>query len=169
VWCNILRGVSPVFCGGVELGHELAVRGPGGGQVVALFFELEAEAGDLLLELADLLVEGVDVGGCREPGLTPGLFAERLRQPFFQLPDAGVQPDGAFMGSEQVRLQGCPGDGGPRAVAGGRRSGLEGVDLLEEVAVPVEEGAVDRGFSELKMIIDIVQVRGVSRTRAGSR
>jgi hypothetical protein len=58
-----------VFCRGVELGYELAVRGAGGGQVVASFFELEEEADDLLLQLADLLVEGVDVGGCREPCL----------------------------------------------------------------------------------------------------
>ena len=106
MWCNILRGVSRVFCRGVELGHELAVRRPGGGQVVALFFELEAEVNDLLLQLAHLLVKGIDVGGYREPGLAPGLFAERLRQPFLQLPDAGVQPGGAFVGSEQVRLQG---------------------------------------------------------------
>src|SRR5271163_3746456 len=71
-------GVSSTFCRGVELSHELTVRGPGGGQVVALLFELESEVDDLLLHLADLLVEGVDVGGCREPGLAPGLLAERL-------------------------------------------------------------------------------------------
>ena len=83
--------------------------------------------------------------GAREPGLAPGLFAERLGQAFFQLPDAGVQPDGALVGGEQVGLQGGPGDGGPGAAAGGRRPGFEGVDLLEQVAVPVEEGAVHRG------------------------
>jgi hypothetical protein len=33
---------------------------------------------DLLLQLADLVVEGVDAGRRREPGLAPGLFAERL-------------------------------------------------------------------------------------------
>ena len=70
--------MSPVFCRGVELGHELAVRGPGRGQVLALFFELEPQVDDLLPQLADLLVEGVDVGGRGEPGLAPGLFAERL-------------------------------------------------------------------------------------------
>ena len=124
MWCNVLaRRVTGVWRG-VELGHELAVGGPGGGEVFALFFELEAQVDGLLLQLGDLLVEGVDVGGRAEPGLAPGLFAERFRQTFFQLLDAGVQPDGAFVGGEQVGLQGCPGDGrpGPSPVAGGAAS-----------------------------------------------
>ena len=73
------------------------------------------------------------------------------------------------MGGEQVGLQRGGGDGRAGGAAAGGRGGLEGMDLAEQVAVPVEEAAVDRGFSELKMIIDIVRVRGVSRTRAGLR
>ena len=38
---------------------------------------------------------------------------------FSELPDAGVQPDGALVGGEQVGLQRCAGDGGPGAAAGG--------------------------------------------------
>ena len=47
------------------------------------------------------------------------------------------------MGGEQVGLQRCPGDGRAGPFAGGGRGGFEGVDLGEQVAVPVEEGAVD--------------------------
>ena len=32
----------------------------------------------LLLEVGDLLAQGVDVGGRAEPGFAPGLLAERL-------------------------------------------------------------------------------------------
>jgi hypothetical protein len=45
----------------------------------------------VLFELADALVERVDVDGAAEPGLTPGMFAERLGEPFLQLVVAGVE------------------------------------------------------------------------------
>jgi hypothetical protein len=51
----------------VELGHELAVGGAGGGEVLVAFAELEAQVGGLLFEVGDFLVQGVDVGGCAEP------------------------------------------------------------------------------------------------------
>jgi hypothetical protein len=47
------------------------------------------------------------------------------------------------MSGEQVGLQGGPGDGRPGAFAGGGRTGFEGMDLAEQVAVTVEEAAVD--------------------------
>ena len=97
--------MSPVAWRGVELGHELAVGGPGRGEVLALFFELEAQVDGLLFEVGDLLAEGVGVGGGAEPGLAPGLVPERLGQAFFKLAHAGVQPDAALMGGEQVGLQ----------------------------------------------------------------
>ena len=62
-----------------------------------------------------------------------------------ELPDAGGEPDGAFVGGEQVGLQGCAADGGPAVSRRGRRGGFGRVDLLQQVAVPVEEGAVDAG------------------------
>ena len=83
------RGVSSVACRGVELGHELAVGGAGGGEVLVAFFELQAQVDGLLFEVGDLLAEGIDVSGRAEPGFAPGLLAERLGQAFFELPDAG--------------------------------------------------------------------------------
>jgi hypothetical protein len=61
-----------------------------------------------------------------------------------------VQPLGAFAGGEQVGLQRGAGDGRSGCVPGGRWCGLEGVDLVEQVAVPVEEAAVDALLTELK-------------------
>ena len=49
--------------GRVDLGHELAVGGAGGGEVLIAFFELEMQVCHVLLEVGDLLVEGIDVGG----------------------------------------------------------------------------------------------------------
>ena len=46
--------MSPAACRGVELGHEFAVGGPGGGEVLVAFFELEAQVDGLLLEVGDL-------------------------------------------------------------------------------------------------------------------
>ena len=77
VWC---KGDTRVHsaCRGVELGHELAVGCPGGGQVLVAFVELHAQVDDLLLEDGDLVVEGIDVGGRAEPGFLPCLLAERV-------------------------------------------------------------------------------------------
>ena len=97
-------GVSPVF-GRVELIHEFAVGGAGGSEVFVAFLQLQAQADELLLEVGDLLFEGVGVGGGAEPGFPPGLFAERFGEAPFQLLDAGVEPQGAFVGGEQVGLQ----------------------------------------------------------------
>ena len=92
-------------CAGVELSHELAVGCPCCGELVAAFFELEPEVSDLLLEVGDLLAEGVDVGGRAEPGFPPGLLAEGFGEAFLELLDAGVEPGRAFVGGEQVGLQ----------------------------------------------------------------
>jgi hypothetical protein len=135
-------GVSWPACRGVELCHELAVGGPGRGEVVIAFGDLEPQVDGLLLVVGELLIEGIDVGGRAEPGFAPCLLAERLGQPFLELVDAGVEPDGAFVGCEQVGLQRGAGDG--RAGSGGRsrRDGFKSVDLGEQVAVAVKEGAV---------------------------
>ncbi len=85
--------MSLVAWRGVELGHELPVGGPGRGEVLVAFFELEAQVDGLLFEVGDLLAEGVDVGGGAESGLVPGLLAECLGQAFLQQPDAGGEPD----------------------------------------------------------------------------
>ena len=136
---------SALWCG-VELGHELAVGGPGSGEVLVAFFELQAQVGGLLLEMADLLGEGVEVGGHAEAGLAPGLLAECFGGAFLELPGARVQAERAFVGGEQVGLQRGAGDARPGGVvADGGRGGLQGVDLAKKVAVPVEEAAVDPG------------------------
>jgi hypothetical protein len=53
----------------------------------------------------------------------------------FERDDTGAEPEGAFVGGEQVGLQRCPGDGRAGG-AGSGRAGLGGVDLAEQVAVP---------------------------------
>src|SRR5258708_1511796 len=94
---------QPGWC--VESGHEFSVGGSGSGQVFLAFVELLLKVEVVLFELADALVEGVDVGGGTEPGLAPGLFAERFGKPLLQLVDAGVEAGGSFVGSQQIRLQ----------------------------------------------------------------
>ena len=76
---RISCGVSLGSVGVVELGHELAVGGAGGGEFFALFLEVQAQVDGLLFEVDDLLVEGVDVGGCAESGFAPGLLAKGFR------------------------------------------------------------------------------------------
>jgi len=139
---------------GVEPGHELAVGGPGGVEVLVAFLELQPQVDDVLLEVDDPLVELVDVVGCAEPGLAPGLLAEQFGQPFLELLGACGQAGAALLGGQQVGLQRGSADRGPDA-GGVRRLGFGGVDLFEQVGVPVEEGAVDPGFSELRMIMDL--------------
>ena len=80
-----------------------------------------------------------------EPGFAPRLFAERIGQPLLELADAGAEADGAFVGGEQVGLQGCSAHGGSCGVPGRWRGCFGSVDFLEQVAVPVEECAVDAG------------------------
>jgi hypothetical protein len=111
-------------CRRVELGHELTVGGPGCGELVVAFSEMEPQVGGLLFERDDTGVEVVDVGGRAEPGLAPGPLAERLGQALFELLDAGGEPEGAFVGGEQVRLQRRPGDGPGRCRC--RRAGRPG-------------------------------------------
>lgn len=94
---------QPGWC--VESGHEFAVGRPGCGEVFLAFVELLLKVEVVLLELADALVEGVDIGAGAEPGLAPRLFTERFGKPLLQLLDARAEPGGAFVGSEQIGLQ----------------------------------------------------------------
>ena len=99
----------------------------------------------MLLEEDDPLLELVDVFGCAEAGLVPGLLAELLGQSLFQLLDSAGEPGAALLRVEQVGLQRGSADGRAGAAAGARRLRFGGVDLFEEVSVSVEEGAVDAG------------------------
>jgi hypothetical protein len=94
-------------------------------------------AGHLLLELADVI-------GLSEAGLAPDLLAESVGEAVLELADAGGQAGGALVGGEQAGLQRGPGNGRPGCRPGGWQ-GLAGVDLGQQVAVPVEEGAVHPG------------------------
>ena len=77
--------------------------------------------------------------------MPPGLLAERLGEVFFELPDAGVEAGGALVRGEQVSLQRRTGDGGTGGFACCGRACFQDMDLFEQVAVPVEERAVDAG------------------------
>ena len=133
---------QPGWC--VESGHEFAVGGAGGGEVFLAFVELLLKAEVVLFELADALVEGVDVGGGAEPGLVPGLFTERFGQPLLQLLDARAEPGDSLLCSQQIRLQRGACDPGADVLSGDWIC-LQRMDFLEQVGVPVEECAVDRG------------------------
>ncbi len=97
-------GCLPAACR-VELGHELAVGGARGGEVLLAVAELETQVGDLLLESVVVLLERVDAGRGAEPGFLPGVLAEQGGEPAFELLDAGGQPGGSLLGVEQVSLQ----------------------------------------------------------------
>jgi hypothetical protein len=94
---------QPGWC--VKSGHEFAVGGPGGDEVFLAFVELLLKVEVVLFELADALVQGIDIRGSAEPGLAPGLFTERFGQPLLQLLNARGEPGGSLVGSQQIRLQ----------------------------------------------------------------
>ena len=92
-------------CRRVELGHELAVGGTGGSEVLIALFELEAQVDDVLFEGEVLLLERVDADGSAEPGFAPGALAEQVGEPVFELLDAAGEAGGSLLGVEQVGLQ----------------------------------------------------------------
>ena len=102
---SVSVSVSCGWRGCVEPGHQFAVGGAGGGEVLVAFFELQPEVDDLLFEVDDALLKLVDVGGGAESGCAPGLFAEQFGQAFLELVDAGGHAGGALLGGEQVGLQ----------------------------------------------------------------
>lgn len=75
----------------------------------------------------------------------PGLFAEEPGQALLELADTGVEAGGTLVRGEQVSPQRGAGDCRAWFPVCRGRGGLQRVDLLEQVAVPVEEGAVDAG------------------------
>ena len=85
VWCKRdARCDHRLAAWGVEPGHEVAVRGPGGGEVLGAFLELQTEVDGLLFEVGDLHLELVDVGWARRV-----LIRARLSR---RCPGTGVSP-----------------------------------------------------------------------------
>ena len=72
------------------MGHEFAVGGAGGVEVLGVFVEFVAELDDALLKGGDAVLELFDVVVGAEPGLGPDLFAEQFGELAFELADAGV-------------------------------------------------------------------------------
>ena len=130
-------------CRGVELGHEPRWRRgprPGPGRVL----QLQAQVDGLLLEMGDLLAEGIDVSLRAEPGFAPGLLAERLDRRFSSRRTrrlAALSVRGRRAGRLAARRRRRRAGG----AAGGGQGSFESVDLAEQVAVPVEEGPVHGG------------------------
>ena len=59
----------------VDQGHEFAVGGAGGLQLPVAVLQLKFQVCGLLLQVRDLVLEVVDVGGLAEPGLAEHLLA----------------------------------------------------------------------------------------------
>ena len=57
---------SSIGSGCVDAGHEVAVRGSGCVEVLAAFFQLQAQVDGLLFEVGDLRLELLDVGWSAE-------------------------------------------------------------------------------------------------------
>jgi len=76
VWCKQARGGSLLGVFEVDAGHEFAVGGACGGEVLVAFLKLKTQVADVLFERHDLLAELVDIAGGAEPGFTPGVGAE---------------------------------------------------------------------------------------------
>lgn len=131
----------------VEPGHHFAVGGPRGAQFLGAVIDLKSKIHDLLFEFGDASLQLVDVVGRADAGFSPGFLAECGGEVFLELLNPGGQPGGSLLGVEQVGLQRCPGDRGVRWVKNG--FGCSGMDLVEQIAVPVEEAAIDsRGFGD---------------------
>ena len=73
---RVSAGVSSGWRGCVEPGHQFAVGGAGGGEVLVAFFELQPGVNDLLFERYDALLKRVDVSGSAESCCAPGSIAE---------------------------------------------------------------------------------------------
>jgi hypothetical protein len=59
---------------GVELGHEFAIGGAGGGEFFGAFLELAAQLEELLFAVGECGLQAVKIVGCAESavGATPG-------------------------------------------------------------------------------------------------
>ena len=126
----------------VQFGEELAVSAPSGRELVGPLGELDPDVRQLCCKSGDAAMELFDVVGGTEAGLAPGLFADQLGETTFEALNLGGVAGASLLGGVQVGLERGPAD---RSRAGGRRLPGERPELFEELAMAVEEAAVDPG------------------------
>ena len=135
--CHRWRGVALSWAMSSRLAARAAAR------FLVAFLELQAQVNGLLLEMGDVLAEGIDVGGRANPDSRHACSPSAWDWRFSSCRTRAARPP-ECMGGEQVGLQRRAGDGGPAVpVAGG--GALRERGLAEQVAVPVEEGPVHGG------------------------
>ncbi|MFD9223489.1 hypothetical protein ACFWDI_26600 [Streptomyces sp. NPDC060064] len=140
---TVRRGASNRFYA-VQLRHQLPVRGACGGEVLVPFCEFVTKVEDLLLQFDDSAGERFDVGGGAETGGFPGGLSECLGEPPFEPADVRGQTAVAGRAIRDVSQQRLAADMRPGRRAG-RRLGRAGEDGRVQVAVPVDQTAVDAG------------------------
>ncbi len=137
------RELNPaVLSGVVHVRERLSVGGPRRFESLVTFFQLVSQLDDLLFQGHNLSLEPVDICGCPQPGFVPCLLAEQLGQLLLRLlVVAGQSPD-AGLGLGRIGPQRCHRH--QRRVPFGRQQvGLGGVDLGEQIGMPIEKCAVD--------------------------
>lgn len=88
----------------VELGHQLAVRGAGGGKVVVALLDFQLQVDHLLLEGGDPGLELLGVLGTADAGLAPDLLAQDLAEAAFEAASVGGEPGGSGVRGQQIGL-----------------------------------------------------------------
>ncbi len=106
-------------------------------EFVGALAELAANVSHLGPKGGDPPVELVDVVGCAEPGGPLSLLAHELGEATLELLHAGGVAGAASLGGVKIGLQR---GAAHRPGMGVRRLAGEGVDVVEQVAVTVEEG-----------------------------
>jgi len=124
----------------VQCPGQFPVSRPRGIEFLGPLLELAPYVGQVLFEQRDATLQLVDVGGRTKAGFLPCGFTEALGQTLLQLPDPDCQPPVPLQRVGQVCPQRGPADGRDPAFFWWGCCG--GVDAFEEVAVPVEVGAV---------------------------
>jgi hypothetical protein len=99
--------LRPCRVGAIELGHDLAVGGAGGDEVVVAVVELELQVDDLLFAGGDSGLELFGAVGAADTGLAPDLLAQDLAEPAFEAPDLGGEAGSAGVGWSRPTPPNC--------------------------------------------------------------
>ncbi len=105
VWCKCTWRGCGAGRGGcdVELGHELAVGGAGWGQALVRLLNLQAQVSDLLLELAVVVPQLVDVGGSWRYVMVSPVFCWTHESPRLESATAPLPQCSGEAGSSLIR------------------------------------------------------------------